>query len=220
MPLTDAAVRSAKPKDRPYKLADSRGLYLLVNPNGSKWWRLKYRFGGKEKLLSLGVYPEVSLRAARAKRDGDPSLKPDGTPRAKTDEPKFIGARELLAMGIDPSANRQAQKAAIFSRTENTFEIVAREWFAKYSGKWAPSHGAKIIRRLERDIFPWLGSRPIADITPPELLTCLRRIESRGAIETAHRAKQSCGQIFRYAIATSRAERDIAPDLREALTPA
>lgn len=220
MSLTDATVKAAKPRDKPYKLADGRGLYLLVNPSGAKWWRFKYRFGGKEKLLSLGVYPDVPLRAARAKRDGDAALKPDGLPRTKPDEPKLVGARELIAMGIDPSANRQAQKAALFTRTDNSFEVVAREWYTKYSGAWTSGHGSKILRRLEKDVFPWIGSRPIADLTPPELLACLRRIEARGALETAHRAHQNCGQVFRYAIATGRAERDISIDLRGSLTPA
>jgi integrase len=220
MPLTDAAVKAAKPREKPYKLSDARGLYLLINPSGAKWWRFKYRFGGKEKLLSFGVYPDVSLRAARARRDGDASLQPDGTSRTKPDQQKLMGARELIAMGIDPSANRQAQKAALFTRTDNSFEVVAREWFAKYSGGWSAGHGSKILRRLEKDVFPWVGNRPIADLTPPELLACLRRIEGRGAHETAHRAHQNCGQVFRYAIATGRAERDISVDLRGSLTPA
>jgi integrase len=173
-------------------------LFLLVTPIGAKWWRLKYRFDAKEKLLSLGVYPDVGLKAARERRDE---------------------ARKLIAAGIDPSVNRKVQKAARMERAANSMESVAREWYAKLSPKWAESHASKVLTRLEKDVFPWIGGRPIADITAPELLATLRRIESRGAIETAHRAHQSCGQIFRYAIATGRAERDIAADLRGALQP-
>ena len=198
MALTDTSARNAKPKAQPYKLADERGMFLLVSPNGAKWWRLKYRFDGKEKLLSLGVYPDVGLKAAREKRDA---------------------ARKLLAAGVDPSVNRKVQKAARIERAENSFEVVAREWYSKLSTKWAASHAAKVLTRLEKDIFPWIGGRAIADVAAPELLSALRRIESRGAIETAHRAHQSCGQIFRYAIATGRAERDPSADLRGALQP-
>ena len=198
MPLTDATAKSAKPTAKPYKLSDERGMFLLVNPNGSKWWRLKYRLDGKEKLLSLGVYPDVGLKDARARRDE---------------------ARQQIADGIDPSHVRQAQKSAKSERAANSFEAIAREWYAKFSGKWATSHASKILRRLETNVFPWIGARPIAEINAPEVLSVLRRIEKRGAIETAHRARESCGQIFRYAIATGRAERDVAADLRGALQP-
>ena len=194
MPLTDTAIRNTKPQDKPVKLFDGGGLYLLVNPNGSRWWRLKFRIGGKEKLLSLGVYPEITLKAAREKRDQ---------------------ARALLTQGIDPSVKRKATKVA----EAETFEAIAREWFASFAPTWVQSHSDKIIRRLERDIFPWIGSRPIREIGAPELLAVLRRIEGRGAVETAHRAMQNCGQIFRYAIATGRSERDISADLRGALPP-
>ncbi len=196
MPLTDTAVRQAKRHEKPRKLADERGLFLLVQPNGSKWWRLKYRVLGKEKLLSLGVYPDVSLSQARQRRED---------------------ARKLIAEGVDPSVNRQAQKAASMERSANSFEVVAREWFTKFRTKWVDSHSDKIIRRLERDVFPWIGGRPIAEVSAPELLKVLRRIEERGAVETAHRASQNCGQIFRYAVATGRAERDPSGDLRGAL---
>jgi len=198
MPLTDTAIRTAKPTDKPQKLADGGGLFLLLNPKGGKWWRLKYRFEGKEKLLSLGTYPDTSLKDAREKREA---------------------ARKQLAAGIDPGENRKAVKAAKAREATNSFEVVAREWYGRQAPNWAPSHGEKIIRRLERDLFPWLGSRPIASITAPELLAALRRIEQRGAVETAHRAHQNCGQIFRYAIATGRAERDPSPDLKGALPP-
>lgn len=159
---------------------------------------MKYRFTGKEKLLSLGVYPDVGLKDAREKRDA---------------------ARKLIAAGIDPSANRKIQNAARVERAENSFEVVAREWYAKHSPKWAVSHASKILTRLEKDVFPWIGGLPIAEIAAPELLATLRRIESRGAIETAHPAHQTCGQIFRYAVATGRATRDPCEDLRGALQP-
>ena len=198
MALTDLAVRKAAVRDKPYRLSDEKGLYLEVALSGSKYWRWKFRFAGKEKRLALGVYPEVSLAEARAARDG---------------------ARKLLASGVDPSEARKAQKASRVELAENSFEAVAREWFAKYAPTWVDTHSDKIIRRLERDIFPWVGSRPIDKVTAPILLVCLRRIESRGAIETAHRALQNCGQVFRYAIATGRAERDVSADLRGALSP-
>ena len=199
MPLNDPAIRNAKPKEKPYKLFDERGLYLEISSSGGKWWRLKYRFDGKEKRVSLGVYPDVGLKEARNRRDE---------------------ARRLLADGIDPSGHRKAQKSARADRAANSFEVVAREWFAKYSANWAASHANKIIQRLEKDILPWLGEKPIAEISAPELLTVLRRIEHRGAKDTAHRAHQNCGQIFRYGIATGRCERDPASDLRGALAPA
>lgn len=199
MPLSDTAIRALKPGDKPVKVADERGLFLLVTPSGGKWWRLKYRFGGKEKLLSLGTYPDVGLKEARTRRDD---------------------ARRLLADGVDPGENRKVQKAAKVERAANSFEHVAREWYAKHAPNWAPSHGEKVIRRLEKDIFPWVGGRPVAEITAPEILSCLRRIEDRGALDTAHRAHQNCGQVFRYAIATGRAERDPSADLRGALPPA
>lgn len=190
--LNDTAIRAAKPAKKPQKLTDGGGLYLLVNPNGSRWWRFKYRLDGKEKLLSVGVYPDVSLKKARERRDD---------------------ARRLLADGIDPSQKRQAEK---FSQADS-FEAIAREWFDKFSVNWVERHSSKIKARLENDILPWLGSRPIGKITAPELLACLRRIESRGALDSAHRASQSCGSIFRYAVATGRAERDPTGDLRGAL---
>ena len=198
MPLTDTAVRNAKPGAKPIKLFDERGLFLIVTPSGGKWWRLKYRFDNKEKLLSLGVYPDVSLKAARKRRDE---------------------LRTLLANGIDPGVHRKVMEAAHTDRAANSFEIIAREWFAKHSPNWAPSHSDKIIKRLERDIFPWSGGRPIAEINAQEILVSLRRVEARGALETAHRAQQNCGQVFRYAVATGRALRDPCGDLRGALPP-
>jgi integrase len=196
--LTDPAVRNAKPKDKPLKLYDTGGLFLLVTPTGGKWWRLRYQYDDKAKLLSLGVYPEVGLKEARDRRDE---------------------ARKLIADGIDPSANRKAQKSARADRAANSFEVVAREWYAKYSTTWAKDHGNRILRRFERDIFPWIGSRSIAEIKAPDLLSVVRRIESRGALETAHRALANCGQVFRYGVATGRCERDPSGDLRGALPP-
>jgi integrase len=197
MALTNTAVRNAKAKDRAYKLTDERGLYLLVKPT-AKYFRFGYRFEGKRKTLALGVYPDIGLADARAKRDE---------------------ARKLLADGIDPSIRRRAVKTARIEETTNSFEAVAREWYLKFSPSWAASHGDKIKRRLERDVFPWIGERPIAKIAAPDLLTVLRRIESRGAIETAHRALQNCGRVFRFAVATGRADRDPCGDLRGALAP-
>ena len=197
MPLTNTAVRNAKPKAKPYKVADERGMYLEIMPNGSKYWRMKYRHSGKEKRLALGVYPDVALADARDKRDQ---------------------ARKQLASGIDPGVAKQTEKRTARAETQDSFEALAREWFAKYSPSWAATHSNKIIRRLERDIFPWMGKQPIAQISAQDLLAVLRRIESRGAIETAHRAHQNCGQVFRYAVATGRAERDPSGDLRGALS--
>lgn len=198
MALSDLAIRNAKPEAKPTRLSDSGGLYLEVSPSGGKLWRLKYRFGGKEKRLALGKYPEVGLKEARERRDE---------------------ARKLLANDIDPSENRKVQKAAKTERAANSLEVVAREWIAKFTPTWAATHTNKIIRRLEMYVFPWLGGRPIAEITAPELLAMARRIEGKGAIETAHRAMQNCGQVFRYAVATGRADRDPTGDLRGALQP-
>jgi integrase len=198
MPLTDTTIRNAKPGEKPVRLFDGGGLYVEVSPTGGKWWRLKYRFDGKEKRLSLGVYPDVSLKDARDRRDA---------------------SRKLLADGIDPSENRKAIKSARADRAANSFEMVAREWFVKYSASWAASHGDRTIRRFERDIFPWIGGQPIAEVSAPELLAMVRRIENRGALETAHRALGNCGQVFRYAVATGRALRDPCGDLRGALPP-
>lgn len=199
MALSDLSIRNAKPSDKPYKLPDEKGLFLLIHPNGSKYWRQKYRFNGKEKLLAFGVYPDISLKDARARRDD---------------------ARKLLANGIDPGEAKKAQKAAGMERAANSFEVVAREWFSKNRDTWAPSHADKIITRLERDVFPWLGSKATTDISAPDVLAVLHRIEKRGTLDTAHRAKGNISQVMRYAIATGRAERDPCPDLRGALPPA
>ena len=199
MALSDTTIRNAKPGVKAIKLFDGGGLYLEVSPAGGKWWRLKYRFGGKEKRLSLGVYPDVSLKNARERRDA---------------------SRKLLASDVDPSQNRKALKSARADLAANSFEVVAREWFAMYSTNWAASHSARIIGRFERDIFPWIGMRPVTELAASELLAVARRIEKRGALETAHRALGNCAQVFRYAVATGRALRDPCGDLRGALPPA
>ncbi|WP_446810144.1 tyrosine-type recombinase/integrase [Methylomonas sp. 2BW1-5-20] len=206
MALSDTACRNAHKSDKAkdgkaFKLFDDKGLFLLVKPTESgwgKWWRFKYRFEGKEKQLSLGTYPEVSLGQAREKRDE---------------------ARKLVAATIDPGENRKAIKEARADSVANSFEIIAREWGAKKVETWDEKNN-RSKRMLERNIFPWLGARPIADILPKDILTNLRRIEERGTIETAHRTLQICGQVFRYAVATGRAERDITQDLKGALPPA
>jgi len=195
MGLNDTTIKNTKPRDKAYKLSDGGGLVLLINSNGSKWWRFRYRVDGKEKMLSFGVYPDVSLKRARERRDE---------------------ARQQVANNVDPSAVRRDDKAA----RADTFEGIAREWFAKHSKDWAKSHSVKVLARLENDIFPWLGSRGIRKIAASELLNTLRRIETRGALDAAHRCHQDCGRVFRYAIATGRAERDVSADLRGALPPA
>lgn len=192
--LSDIETRKAKPKDSPYKLTDERGLYLLVTPSGGKLWRMNYRFGGKQKTLSFGAYPDVSLSEARAKREE---------------------ARKQLAAEIDPGAQKKATKAA----EAETFGAVAREWLTRHAPTWADGHAGKVARILDKDVLPWLGSRPVRDINAPELLAVFRRIEARGAVKTAHLARQYCGRVFRYAIATGHAERDPAADLKGALSP-
>jgi integrase len=196
MPLTATAVKQAKAKEKPYKLSGGKGMYLLINTNGSKYWRLKYRFAGKEKVLALGVYPDLSLSDANDKRDD---------------------ARKLLAKNIDPGEDKKAQKLARVREGENLFEIVAVDWFKTKMGDKSQSHQNRVWRALEKDLFPQIGRRPINGITPPDLLVALRKIEARGAIETAHRAKQISGQVFRFAIVTGLAERDPSADLKGAL---
>jgi len=196
MPLTDAQIRSAKPDIKTYKLFDSGGLYLEVAPSGGKWWRLKYRVDRKEKRISLGVYPTIGLKEARERREE---------------------AKKMLAQGVDPSAQRKAVKASIISKEENTFEAVAREWFDKHVSTLAPSYGKKVRSLLERQIFPVFGGKPIAEIEPTDILKAARPIEERGAVETAHRLIQLCGQLLRYGIATGRLKYDITQGLHGAL---
>ncbi len=199
MPLSDTALRAAKPTEKPYRLYDANGLYAEVTIAGGKLWRLKYRFDGKEKRLALGAYPDVSLKDARERRDD---------------------ARKLLSNGVDPGLAKKAGKAARVEQAANSFEVIAREWHERQSAAWVSSHGERILRRLERDVFPHLGALPIVDINAPMLLSAIRKIEERGAIETAHRAFQNCGQVFRYAVSTGRLDSDPSCDLRGALSPA
>lgn len=196
--LTETQIKNAKPGEKAKRLWDERGMYLEVTPAGGRLWRFKYRIDGKEKRIGLGRYPEVGLKDARERREE---------------------ARKLLANGVDPSLQRQAVKAAAVLKATNTFEAVAREWFLRFSPNWAESHSKTVLRRLEKDIFPWMGDRAIAEVTAPELLAVIRQVEGRGALETAHRELNICGQIFRYAIATGRAERDPSRDLQGALRP-
>ncbi|SNB45931.1 integrase arm-type DNA-binding domain-containing protein [Geobacter sp. DSM 9736] len=195
MALTDVQAKKAQPKEKPYKLTDGEGLYLQVTPNGGKWWRFKYRIDGKEKLLSLGVYPDISLAEARERRRE---------------------ARNLVAHGIDPSVERKAAKAAKRELQANSFEIIAREWHEHMQGKkeWTAEHATTIMNRLEKDCFPWIGSKPITEVTAKEIKAILDRIKSRGVIETARRALTIMGQVYRYAIMTDRAEYDISGGFR------
>ena len=198
MSLTDTAIRNAKAKDKPYKLSDEKGLYLLINKAG-KYFRFDYRYAGKRKTMAFGVYPDVKLVDARKKR---------------------YDARRLLQNDVDPARHKKETKAIQKESVENSFENVAREWFTKNKHIWTEGHSKTIISRLELNAFPWLGAQPVSSITAPALLVVLRRIEDRGAIETAHRVKQICSQVFRYAVANGRAERDPGADLRGALSPA
>lgn len=196
MSLTDLAIRTAKPGERPVKVFDERGLYLEIRPHGGKWWRVKYQFAGKAQLLSVGIYPEVSLKEARKRRDD---------------------IRRQVRDGIDPSAARKAARQR--ETGADSFATLAQEWLAKFQPGWSPSYREKIAGHLQHDLLPWLGTHPVKAIEPMELLTVARRIESRGALETAHRTLQTAGRIFRYGVATGRAERDPTADLRGALAP-
>jgi len=197
IPLTDIKVQKVKQKDKPVSLFDGGGLYLLVTPSGGKLWRFKYRFDGKEKKIAFGAYPEISLLDARHRRDD---------------------ARKLLANNVDPGAVRKAQKQAKVEETE-TVEVIAREWHDKFKSKWTEGYANKLMRHMELDVFPWIGTRPIKEIKAPELLTVLRRVESRGVLDSAHRIREICSMFFRYAVSTGRAERNPAQDLIGTLTP-
>src|SRR5262245_62138530 len=196
MALTDTHVRNAKPRTQTYKLSDGGGMYLLVRPDGARYWRLDYRFAGKRRTLALGVYPTTTLLVARARRED---------------------ARLLLAQGTDPSAVKKAKKRAALHANETTFEAIAREWLHNQRKRLAPRYCSQILARLEADLFPEIGSRPIADIDAPELLEMLRKVEKRGALETARRLRQTCGQVIRYALVTGRAKYDPSAALRGAL---
>jgi len=194
--LNARQVDTAKPKDKPYKLADGGGLYLLIKPNGARYWRLKYRVAGKEKLLALGVYPDVTLADARAKRDE---------------------AKRGIAGGIDPNEAKREEKIAREANIRNTFQEIACEWHSSKLYKWSEGYASDIMEAFNKDVFPYIGKKPIADIKPLELLNVLRRMESRGATEKAKKVRQRCGEVFRYAIVTGRAEYNPAPDLTSAM---
>lgn len=198
MALSDTAIRSAKPGEKTRKMYDSGGLYLEVPKSGQKRWRFRYRWMGKARLLSLGTYPCVPLKKARERRDE---------------------LRRLIDDGVDPSEYRRAQKAARYVAAANSFEVVGREWISSHLEKRSESHRKKVVGRLERDIFPYLGRRPISEITAPEILTVVRRVEARGVLETAHRCLQHIGQIMRYGISTGRTTVDPTQSLRGALPP-
>ena len=198
MKLSDTACKKAKADDKPIKLADGDGMFLHVMPNGNKYWRMKYRFMGKEKLLALGVYPETSLLEAREKRRL---------------------AKKQLEAGNDPSEQKKLAKLERQTEYENSFENIAREWHKQKIHTWKPEHAENILKRLEADIFPSIGSRPIKAVTPPEILNATKKVEARGSRDLAHRLLQTCSQVFRYAVATGRAERDITVDLKGALQP-
>ncbi|KTS32087.1 tyrosine-type recombinase/integrase [Pantoea dispersa] len=196
MALTDIQIRRAKPQEKPYTLSDGLGLALLINPDGSKGWRFRYRFNDKAKLMSFGSYSLVSLAEAREKRDV---------------------ARKQVANGIDPVEERKAQKLVLKIATENTFEAISREWHTNKADRWTVAYREEIIKTFEQDVFPFIGKRPISEIKPLELLEVLRRIEKRGALEKTRKVRQRCGEVFRYAIITGRAEYNPAPDLAAAL---
>ncbi|EHW4978149.1 tyrosine-type recombinase/integrase [Escherichia coli] len=196
MPLNDMQIRRAKPEVKAYTLGDGQGLSLLVEPNGSKSWRFRYRYAGKPKMISLGVYPTITLAEARARRDE---------------------ARKIVAEGKNPSEVRKEQKLALRIQSENAFEKIAREWHQMKSAKWSAGYASDIIEAFQNDIFPYVGTRPVGEIKPLELLNVLRKIEKRGALEKMRKVRQRCSEVFRYAIATGRAEFNPAADLSSAL---
>lgn len=197
MALTDIQIKRAKPQDKPYTLNDGQGLSLLINPDGSKGWRFRFRFAGKARLMSFGSYDLVSLAEAREKRDI---------------------ARKQVANGIDPVEERKALRLAQKLSIENSFEAICREWHTNKADRWTVAYREEIIKTFEQDVFPFIGKRPISEIKPLELLEVLRRIEKRGALEKTRKVRQRCGEVFRYAIITGRAEYNPAPELTIALT--
>jgi integrase len=196
MALTNIQVKQAKAQDRPYKLADGKGMYLYVTTKSQKYWRLDYRFGGKRKTLALGVYPDISLADARAKCND---------------------AKKQISNDLDPNDTKRIAKVTKTQSQENSFKALALEWFAQRQSPWSESHRERVDRMLHKELFPQLGRRPVGEITSPELLSCLRLIEARGVLETAKRAKQVAGQVFRYAVVTGKADRDPSVDLKDAL---
>jgi integrase len=198
MKLSDVKCKTAKPKHKPYKLYDGLGMFLEIRPNDSRYWRLKYRFGGKEKLLALGVYPLIPLKEARQRRDD---------------------ARRLLEQDIDPGMDRKERRLKAFEDAENTFERLTRDWHENWSQGKTPKHAAAILSRFETDVFPLLGDLPVSKITPQMILKVVKKAEARAAYDVARRIKQTCGQILRYGVATGRAERDCSHDIKDALRP-
>ena len=196
MPLSDVAIRSAKPATKPLKMSDGGGLYLLLNPTGSRWWRLDYRFGGKRKTLSMGTYPDTGLKDARQRRDA---------------------ARKLIANNVDPGEHRKAEKAAGSGRSANSFEVVAREWLALKQREWTAGQYEKEQGRLENHAFPWIGSLPVSDVGVAQIRPLLNGLVKKDHIEQAHRLRHQLSRVFRYAVATERALRDPAADLRDTL---
>ena len=196
MALTDIAIRSAKAKGKPYKLSDSGGLFILIATTGGKLWRYSYRFDGKQKTLALGSYPDTGLKEARE---------------------RHAAARKILAAGVDPNENRKNETAAKKLSAANSFELVARQWWQSYMKSKADSHKEKVIRRFELYVFPWLGKKPISEITAPQFLEVIKRIEKQNIAETAKRTLQTAGQVFRYAVQNGMIERDITADLKGAL---
>ncbi|MDU5043990.1 MAG: tyrosine-type recombinase/integrase [Enterobacter roggenkampii] len=198
MPLTDLEIRRSKPREKPYTLNDGSGLSLLIEPNGSKGWRFRYRFDGKPKMLSLGTYPLVSLTDARQKRDE---------------------AKKLVVSGINPSDVRKRDKQERQNEIGNTFEAIAREWYEKRTDRWSAGYAEEMMKTFETDVFPFIGGRPIAKIKPMELMGVLSRLDERGATEKLRKVRQRCGEVWRYAIVTGRAEYNPAPDLVSAFVP-
>lgn len=195
MNLSDVKCRGAKPKNKIYRLSDGNSLFLEIQPNGKKYWRLRYRFRGKEKMLAIGTYPQVSLSHAR-------------------DE--CIDAKRLLRTGIDPTLERQKQKLLSEIASKNSFKSIALEWLDKQTGVWTDKHTKNVLRKLERDIFPYLGKVPISEIEPLTLLPVLRKIEKRGALDVLGRVRNICSQVFRYGVQTGRCQRDVTQDLKGA----
>lgn len=198
MKLTIRQIDTQKPRDKAFKLSDGGGLYLLINPNGSRYWRLKYRFAGKEKLLAVGVYPEVTLAKARSSREE---------------------AKKLLSEGKDPAQERKMDKLSRQIEVESSFEAIAREWHKRRFDNWSVSYREEMMRTFEKDVFPFIGHRPIKDIKPLELLDVLSKLEERGATEKARKVRQRCGEVWKYAVITGRADYNPAPDLASALVP-
>ena len=198
MPLTDTVIKNAKPKEIDVKLADEKGMYLLIKKSGAKYFRLDYRFAGKRKTLALGVYPETSLKEARDKRDE---------------------ARKLISNNLDPSEAKKSHKLQLVAEANNSLKSIALEWHNKLKSKWSADHADRKWHYLEKDVFPVFGNTPIKNITPRELLTLFEKIQARGAIDVAHRVKGLCGEVFRYGIHTGKCDRDPTQDLKGVLAP-